>query len=435
MEMILPGSITGWPDVDLENAALDDFRPLYAILAGIMERYAVAGRGWWGDFNFIDRSTYGESVSGYQNTPTIKFLHQRIARAIYELAESFVNPEPALSFGINHGQDFPQKFTRFDIANSEHPLARLPFQGSTAATPEALALYRRFLADAKFWLGKFRYVYARNVGAKKRMESDGRYWTDENALAGDFASNISSSAVRRFRNGDSVYRSERSYSGRRIIHYDNDGNPYEVIETEQGEAEASETSGVWVGNPAPIPAEVFVLWGYGDVLADETQGHPGYSEAYSKRGAEVEEWKNVFGIWDAEERPVLEVKVEHDKTIRTRWEYSPDGTQSKTTVDESPAPTPGSGWGVTDSHERKDYLGEGWTYAVDARTDFGTVQGGENLLLLPEKNTLDLPAAPEKNAPDGSGSPWQERSWGRTNYVGPIMLHAVLDYGPHYKFP
>ena len=163
MEMILPGTINGWEDVDLENATLDDFRPLYAILQALEERAVAAGRYYWADFDHIDH--FPTITTGYQNPPTIWFLHRRISQTIYEMAEQFINPEPALRFEINHGHDFPVRFTAFDIANSDHPCAALPVQGSSAATPGALATYRRFLADAKYWLGQFRYVYALDLGA------------------------------------------------------------------------------------------------------------------------------------------------------------------------------------------------------------------------------------------------------------------------------
>ena len=436
MEMILPDTIQGWGGVDLENATLDDFRPLHAIMRALEERGVAVGEGsyYWGDYNHID--TFPHVTTGYQNAPTIWFLHRRIAQEIYDLAEHFINPEPALSFGINHGQDFPQNFTRFDVANSDHPCAVLPIQGSTADTPGALAAYRRFLADVKFWLGRFRYVYARRLGATRRVSSSGSAWNGQGSLAADFAANMEIRDYRgRFGNGSEIYEAERSQSGNVWVYYDNDDQVVETEEREWESASASEFSGVWVGNRCPIPADVIGLWGYNGAFLNETLSHPGFYEEYEKRGAEREYRVRAEGLWRSNSQPTRETKRQGEVFVETRWTYSPEGTQSKTTEREWGVTPPDPGWMLYDETRRKEYAGEGWDHAADSRTDFGTVEGGGNLILLPEKSSIDLPPAPEDLKPGGAGKPWRERDWGSQKYVGPITLHVVLDYGPHYRFP
>lgn len=433
MEMILPDTIRGWEDVDLENATLDDFRPLYAILQAMEERAVAAGRYYWGDFDYIDHSP--TIVTGYQNPPSIWFLHRRIAQEIYDLAEQFINPEPALRFEINHGQDFPQKYTRFDIANSDHPCAVLPIQGSTADTPGALAHYRRFLADAKYWLGQFRYVYALDLGATRRIKSSGSSIVGDGSLEADFAANIQIlSRVGRFSNGAEIYEAERYQNGFIRVYYDNDDEVVETDESGSESASASEISGIWVGNRCPISADVFGLWGFGRPFLNETLSHPGTFEEYELRGAQLDYRKTGEGRWGSTSKPTIELRTTGDRFTETRWTYSPDGTQSKTTTREGGSGSAG-GWMLYDETTKKEYVGDGWDHAVDSRTEFGTVEGGENLVLVPEKSTIDLPPSPQDAKPGASGKPWRTREWTSVKYVGPITLHVVLDYGPHYRFP
>lgn len=436
MEMMGPDEITGWESVDFANAQLDDFRPLYAVLAALEERAMVVGATWWSDIDFI--YSYNRVASGYQNVPTIEFLHRRIAYLIYEMIEKFVNLEPAVPYETNHYQDFPVYYTEFDIANSEHPIAVLPWQGSTANTPGALQTYRRFLEDAKFWLGKMRYVYAREIGATKRLKSSGSYWHGwDGSLEEDFRENIEEIRVGRFSNGAEVYGdwAGGTYSGELRVYYENDGRTVSSTETSESEsARGMEYSGVWVGNKCPIPADVIVFWGFGYPFMNETQDHPGTYEEVSKAGCEIVDQKHAEGLWGSTSKVVLDRKTEDGMTRERKWTYSPDGTQSKETSREWQETTP-SGLYLWEHTTERIYTGEGWTYAVDERTDFGQVEGGGSLLILPEKSTLELPPRPNTSPPQGGGFPYREKSVNRELNVGPITMNVVLDYGPYYKFP
>lgn len=433
MEMIRSDTLSGWEDVDLANAQIDDFRPIYALLVAIREREAACGgNGWWdyGD-EFV---LYGGT--GYLNFPTVFFL-RRITEAIHWLAPHFINLEPAVPYVTNHYQDFPVCFSSFDIEASEHPLQLLPMQGATAATPGALECYRRFLADAKFWLGRFRYVYAKRTGATKRFTSSASYWHGaEGSLEENFRENITQARIGRFSNGAAVYGDwdGGTYRGELRVYYENDGRTVartELLQTEGARAE--EISGVWVANESPIPADLFVFWGFGYPFGNETLSHPGTYSEHEKIGCEVLEDEHAEGDWGGTPKVVLDQGIRGDKVVERKWTYSPDGTQSKETTREWSAPTP-SGEYLWDDSVEKVYTGTGWIHAIDTRTDFGELAGGESMAILPEKTTIDLPPRPS-TAPPSGGYPLNEKTVSRSHNVGPITFHAVLDYGPHYRFP
>ena len=427
--MIRQDSVSGWDDVDLEHAGLDDFRPLYAICSALSERLAAA------DGSRFDPARWHTGAEGYLSAPKIRFL-RAIAETIHEVAGKFVNLDPAVPYETNHYQDFPIRFSSFDVSNSDHPMAELPAPGSTAATPGALAAYRRFLADARHWLGRLRYVYADVLGVTKSTESETSS-VPPGDLAGDFRSEIRQRAAGpSFRNGGAVYRGHREYRKRLTVFYDShDAGVVTDSETRVWcMASASESSGVWVANPRPIPANLIVFWGYAGEPGGETLLHPGTYGEWTKTGAEVSYRESAEGFWGATGNPVVSTVSSGGVAVRTKWTYSPDGTQSKTETSTLSLPSE-TGRHVEESDLARAYSKDGWIHAADERTEFGVLRGGESVAVLPEKASLDLPPDPGSVESPAAAFPLSTFNGVRERFVGPIALHAVLDYGPHYKFP
>lgn len=149
--------------IDAEEATLDDVRPLMRL------QHAAAARA-----GCVWESKAALPVLDLRlDCVTAIDAIERLRKAILWLAPYFVDPAPE-RYRYRHFSNFPECFSAAQIAASDHPLMRLPQAGSSF-DEESVALYRGFLKDAAYWLGKFRYRDASKVSFFRRTVSGGGY--------------------------------------------------------------------------------------------------------------------------------------------------------------------------------------------------------------------------------------------------------------------
>ena len=158
-----------WPD--FENARLEDWDPIAAILTAIDERRAVAAA-----VNETEAdSFYAMSWAGIdRGWPPTREALESIRDAFCSLAAIFVFPDDG-SYQADGFASFPARtidrrrtggWFAPDASRpllGEHSIADPPDPGSSELSPEALRKYREWLANCAWWLERIRYLDATSL--------------------------------------------------------------------------------------------------------------------------------------------------------------------------------------------------------------------------------------------------------------------------------
>ena len=170
-----------WPD--FRQAGITEARHFAALKDALAERCAAACAGAGESIDF----PVGEQWRG--PVPDLYRL-TRLRSAICSLAPRFVRLEDEL-YRWQAWSRFPIAYTRADPMKGDHSLAILPSPGTPEANADLLGVYRDFLENCAWWLGRFRYVDVSGASFFTRRStawggidiSDEEYWGHEESGA------------------------------------------------------------------------------------------------------------------------------------------------------------------------------------------------------------------------------------------------------------
>ena len=138
-----------WPDVS--SATITDAAVLRSLANAMRERQAAAaalGGQFVGEFPIF--------YDVHHVTPALYRLRQ-IREYIRALAPQFVRIDDD-SYASDTSNECPHAYTDEDLFRGEHSLASLPAPGTPEGCEAALTVYRSFIENCIWWLGRFRYV-------------------------------------------------------------------------------------------------------------------------------------------------------------------------------------------------------------------------------------------------------------------------------------
>ncbi len=163
-----------WPD--FTQACATDEAPYRFLVDALAERYAAASAATGRGIGFP------VSSDSTRPAPLLSRL-ESLRENLRSIAPSFVRLEDP-SYRLRSWSGFPAAYSGTDLMKGEHSLALLPAPGSPERDPEALRIYRDFLGNCAWWLGRFRYVdvsersyYTRRSKASGEIDiGDSEYW-------------------------------------------------------------------------------------------------------------------------------------------------------------------------------------------------------------------------------------------------------------------
>lgn len=138
---------TSWPS--FSGALLTDIAPLEALVRAIQERQSVVHAPYLSDFFRGGGLIHRQPARGI---PAEAGANNLIRLAIADLALRFLDSS-------GNALDNPLRL-------GDHSIAWGPLRCTPEADPQALALYREWLANCAFWIESFRYV---DVSAHSRV--------------------------------------------------------------------------------------------------------------------------------------------------------------------------------------------------------------------------------------------------------------------------